>query len=166
MRWRWRQRAVLQEHDTKLQQIDALFRRQKNDVARKQSMARCRNGCQGHLKRDCGTGLTISRKSTQQRSHRDVKGAGVLRNGFTGENKAASKVKIRSFTSGSSTTIPGKIYENPAAITIDTGAEVEPIPETIRTKTVTGESTPIMCEASLEICIGQLRIRHRALVAG
>ena len=43
--------------------------------------------------------------------------------------------------------------------------DVEPIPETIRLKTVTGESTPIMGEASVEICIGQLRIRHRALVA-
>ena len=72
-------------------------------------------------------------------------------NGFTGENKAASEVKIRSFTRGSGSTVPGKIYENPAAITIDTGAEVsivrkglvraedvEPIPETIRLTTVTG----------------------------
>ena len=32
-------------------------------------------------------------------------------------------------------------------------------------KTVTGESTPIMSEAWVEICIGQLRIRHRVLVA-
>ena len=89
-----------------------------------------------------------------------------------------SEVKIRSFTRGSGSTIPGKIYENPAAITIDTGAEVsivrkglvraedvEPIPETIRLKTVTGESTPIMGEAEVEICVGQLKIRHRALVA-
>ena len=43
--------------------------------------------------------------------------------------------------------------------------DVEPIPETIRLKTVTGESTPVMGKASVEICIGQLRIRHRALVA-
>ncbi|KAJ3664941.1 hypothetical protein Zmor_000472 [Zophobas morio] len=104
------------------------------------------------------------------------KGAGTLRNGFAGENKAASEVKIRSFTRGS--TIAGKIYENPAAINIYTVAkvsivrkgfvraeDVEPIPETIRLKTVTGESTPIMGEASAEICIGQRRIRHRVLVA-
>ncbi|KAJ3662413.1 hypothetical protein Zmor_006763 [Zophobas morio] len=63
-------------------------------------------------------------------------------------------------------------------MTIDTGAEVsivrkglvraedvEPTPETIRLKIVTEESTPIMGKASVEICIGQLRIRHRALVA-
>ena len=79
-----------------------------------------------------------------------------------GNEFAASEVKIRSFTRGSGSTIPGKIYENPAAITIDTGAEVsivrkglvraedvEPILETIRLKTVTGESMPIMGEASI-----------------
>ena len=43
--------------------------------------------------------------------------------------------------------------------------DVQTIPETIRLKTVTGESTPIMGEASVEIGIGQLRIRHRAVVA-
>ena len=87
-------------------------------------------------------------------------------------------MKIRSFTSGCGLTIPGKIYENPAAITTNTGPEVsivgkgivgaedvEPIPETIRSKTVTEESTPIMGEATVEIDIGQLRIRRRALVA-
>ena len=106
------------------------------------------------------------------------KRASTLGNGFAGENKAASEVKIRSFTRGSGSTIPGKIYENPAAITINTGAEVPivrkglvraedlaAIPETIRLKTVTGKSTPIMGEGSVEICIGQLRIRHRVLVA-
>ena len=64
------------------------------------------------------------------------------------------------------------------AITIDTGTEISilrkglliakdlrTIPETIRLKTVTGESTPIMGEAEVEICIGQLKIKHRALVA-
>ena len=63
---------------------------------------------------------------------------------------------VRIFTRGSGSTTPGKIYENPAAITIDTGAEVsvvrkglvraedvQTIPETIRLKSVTGESTPI-----------------------
>ena len=53
-------------------------------------------------------------------------------------------MKIRSFTRGSGTTIPGKINGTPAAIIIDTGAEVsivrkglvrtedvETIPETI-----------------------------------
>ena len=61
-------------------------------------------------------------------------------------------MKIRSFTRGSGSTIPGRIYENPAAITIDTGAEVsivrkglvraenvESISETIGLKTVTGD---------------------------
>ena len=43
--------------------------------------------------------------------------------------------------------------------------DVEPIPETIKLKTVPGESTPIMGEVSIEIGIGQLRIRHRTLVA-
>ena len=37
--------------------------------------------------------------------------------------------------------------------------------ETIRLKTVTGESTPIMGEAEVGICIGQLKIKHRTLVA-
>ena len=40
-----------------------------------------------------------------------------------------------------------------------------PIPKTIRLKSVTEESTPIMGEAWVEIGIGQLRIRHRDLVA-
>ncbi|KAJ3650007.1 hypothetical protein Zmor_021720 [Zophobas morio] len=66
------------------------------------------------------------------------------------ENKADREVKIRSLTRGSGSSIPGKIYENPAAITIDTGAEVsivrkgcvraedvEPIAETVRLKIVT-----------------------------
>ena len=99
-------------------------------------------------------------------------------NVFAGENKAASEVKIKSFTRCSYSTIPGTIYENPAAITIDTGVEVsvvrkglvrvedgEAIPETIRLKTVTGESTLIMGDAAVEICIGQLKIRHRAFLA-
>ena len=43
--------------------------------------------------------------------------------------------------------------------------DVEPIPETTRLKTVTGNSTPIMSEAYVEIGICQLRIRNRALVA-
>ena len=86
-------------------------------------------------------------------------------NVFTG--KAASEVKIRSFTKVSGSTIPEKIYEVPAAITTHTSAEVsivrkelvgpkdvEPVPETIRLKTVTGKSTPIMGEASVEINIG------------
>ena len=72
-------------------------------------------------------------------------------------------MKIRSFTRGSGSTIPDKIYGNPAALTIDTSAEVsivrkwlvraedvEPIPEMIKLKTVTGESTPIVGEASVE----------------
>ena len=147
-------------------------------MSRKQSVECYRCGRQGHLKRDCRARLPVPRKSTKQRPHRYLKGAGTLGNGFAGEHTVAREVKIRSFTRGSGSTIPGKIYENPAAITIDTGAEVsivrkglvraedvEPIPETIRLKTVTGESTPIMGEASVEICIGQLRIRHRALVA-
>ena len=63
-------------------------------------------------------------------------------------------MKIRSFTRGSNSTIPKKIYENTAAMTIDTSAEVSvvrkglvrtedvaAIPEMIRLKTVTGEST-------------------------
>ena len=124
------------------------------------------------LKRDCRARLPVPRKTTKQRPHRYRKGAGTLGNGFSGKNKTASEVKIRGFTRGSGSTIPGKIYENSAAITIDTDAEVfvrkgltrakdvEPIPETIRLKTVTGKSTPIMGEASVEICIGQPRIRH------
>ena len=43
--------------------------------------------------------------------------------------------------------------------------DLRTIPETIRLKTVTGESTPIMGEAEVEICIGQLKIKYRALVA-
>ena len=120
----------------------------------------------------------FQKKSTKQKPHRYLKGASTLGNGFAGENKAASEVKIRSFMRGSGSTIPGKINENAAANVIYTGAEVsivrrgvmrpedvETTPETIRLKTVTGESTPIMGEASVEICIGQLRIRHRTLVA-
>ena len=38
--------------------------------------------------------------------------------------------------------------------------------ETIRLKTVTGESAPIMGQAEVEIYIGPLKIRYRALVAG
>ena len=85
-------------------------------------------------------------------------------------------MKIRSFTRLKGSILPGKIYENPAAITIHTGAEVsivrkrfartkDTIPETIKLKTVTGESTPIIGEASVEIGIGQLRTRYRTLVA-
>mgnify|MGYP005983768309 FL=1 len=37
--------------------------------------------------------------------------------------------------------------------------------ETIKLKTVTGHSTPIMAEAEVEIYIGHLKIRHRALMA-
>ena len=43
--------------------------------------------------------------------------------------------------------------------------DVEAILETIRLKTVIEESTPILAEASVEIYIGQLRIKRRALVA-
>ena len=43
--------------------------------------------------------------------------------------------------------------------------DVEHTPETIRLKIVTGESTSIIGEVEVEICVGQLRIRHRALVA-
>ena len=125
-----------------------------------------RDGRQAHLKRNCHARSPVPRKSIQQKSHRDVKGASTLGNGFTGENKTASEVKIRNFPRGSGSTIPGKIYQNPTAITFDTGAEVsivrkglvraeevETIPESIRLKIVTGESTSIM-----------LRVRHRALV--
>ncbi|KAJ3659620.1 hypothetical protein Zmor_011299 [Zophobas morio] len=81
---------------------------------------------QGHLKGDCRARLPAPRRSTQRRSHRDVKGASTLGNGFTGENKAASEVKIRSFTRSSGSTVLGKI----------------------------------MGEAEVEICVGQLKIRH------
>ena len=96
---------------------------------------------------------------------------------LAGKNKAPREVKIGSFTKGSSPTIPGKINGNCVAITIDTGAEVSilrrgllrakdlrTIPETIRLKTVTGESTPVMGETEAEICIGQLKKKHRSLV--
>ena len=43
--------------------------------------------------------------------------------------------------------------------------DIELIPETIRLKTLTGESTPLTGEASVEICVGQLRIKHWAFVA-
>ena len=66
----------------------------------------------------------VSRRSAQQRSYRDAKGTSTLEDVIVGENKAASKVKIRSLTKGSASTILGKINENPAAIIIDTGAEV------------------------------------------
>ncbi|KAJ3648816.1 hypothetical protein Zmor_020589 [Zophobas morio] len=102
-----------------LPQTDDLIRRLKNDVSRKQSMEYYRDGRQGRLKRDFRARLPAPRRSTQQRSHRDVKGAGTLGNVFNDENKAASEVKIRSFTRGSGSTVPGKIYENPAAITIE-----------------------------------------------
>ena len=52
----------------------------------------------------------------QQRCHRSPKEASTLGNGV------AAEVKIRGFTRGSR--LPGKIYKNPAAITIDIGAEV------------------------------------------
>ena len=97
---------------------------------------------------------------------------------LAGNNKAPREVKIGSFTKGSSPNIPGKNNGSYVAITMDTGAKVSilrrrplkardlrTIPETIRLKTVTGESTPIMGEAEVEICIGQLKIKHRALVA-
>ena len=86
----------------------------------------------------------VPRRTTQQKSHQYVKRASTLGNVFVGENKATSEVKIRSFTRGSGSTIPGKINGTPAAIIIDTGAEVsivrkglvriegvETIPETI-----------------------------------
>ena len=44
--------------------------------------------------------------------------------------------------------------------------DIKTISETMRLKTVTGESTPIMGETSVEIYIGQLRKRHRVFVAG
>ncbi|KAJ3655398.1 hypothetical protein Zmor_014530 [Zophobas morio] len=92
----------------------------------------------------------------------DAKRTNTLGNVFADENTAASEVKIRSFTRGSGSTIPGKIYENPAAITIDTGAE-----ELIVRKRLmrVEDGYTITSDASVEICIGQLRIRHRALVA-
>ncbi|KAJ3659195.1 hypothetical protein Zmor_010896 [Zophobas morio] len=75
--------------------------------------------------------------------------------------------------------MPGKINGTPIAITIDTSAEVSIIrlalvtakvlatsSETIRLNTVSGESAPIMGQAEVEIDIGQLKISHRALVAG
>ena len=144
-----------------LQQIDGLFRRRENDVSRKQSVEYYRCGRQRHLKRDCRARSPVPGRSTQQRPYRYLKGASTLGNGFTDdENKATSEVKIRSFTRGRGSTISGKIYENLAAITINTGAEVsivrkglvraedvEPTPETIRLKTATGESTPIIGEA-------------------
>ena len=80
------------------------------------------------------------------------------------------EVKIGSFTKGSSPTIPGKINGNCVAITIDTGAEVSilrrgllrakdlgTVRKTIRLNTVTGESTPIVGKAEVEICIGHLK---------
>ena len=64
---------------------------------------------QEHFKRDCRARSLVPTRSTQHRSsHRDVKiaGAGTLRDVFNGENnKAASEVKIRSFTRGSGSTI-------------------------------------------------------------
>lgn len=73
---------------------------------------------------------------------------------------------------------PGKINRTLATITIDTGArvfivrrklvraeDIRSIPETIKLKSVTGESTPIMNEAAIKIHIVRLRIRHRAFMA-
>ncbi|KAJ3659394.1 hypothetical protein Zmor_011084 [Zophobas morio] len=89
---------------------------------------------------------------------------------LAGKNKASREVKIGSFTKGSGPTIPGNINGTCVAITIDTGAEVSllrrlllvaknvmSIPETIRLKI----GTPIMGEAEVEICISQLKIKHR-----
>ena len=73
-----------------LPQIDDLIRRLKNDVSRKQSIECYRDRRQGRLKRDCRARLPAPRRSTKQRSHRDVKGPSTLGNGFTGENKTAS----------------------------------------------------------------------------
>ena len=86
---------------------------------------------------------------------------------FADENKAACELKIRSFNRGCGSPIPKKINGTPSAMIIDTGAEVsivrrglvraedvEAVPEAIRLKIVTGESTPIMGAASVEIYIG------------
>ncbi|KAJ3651553.1 hypothetical protein Zmor_017585 [Zophobas morio] len=97
---------------------------------------------------------------SSKKSAGKLKTASTLRDVLAGVNKAPKEVKIASFVRGSSPTIPGKINGTPAAITIDTGAEK------IRLKTVTGESAPIMGQAEVEIYIGQLKIRYRALVAG
>ena len=109
-----------------------------------------------------------------------LKTSSTLGNVLVGNNKTPKQVKIGSFTKGSNPTIPGKINRTWVAITIDNNIGVEvsvlrrellrpkdltTIPERIRLKTVTGESTPIMGEAEVEICIGQLKIKHRALVA-
>ncbi|KAJ3666890.1 hypothetical protein Zmor_002315 [Zophobas morio] len=85
---------------------------------------------------------------------------------------------LRIFTRDNNSTIPGKVNGTPTTITIDTNGEVSTvrrgfvgaedlgtISETIRLKTVTGELTPIMGEATVEIYIGQLTsllviIRH------
>ena len=74
----------------------------------------------------------FQKKSTKQRPPRYLKGAGIRENGFTGENKAASKVKIRSFTidTGAAVSIVRKGLVR--------AEDVEPIPETIRLTTVTG----------------------------
>ncbi|KAJ3643387.1 hypothetical protein Zmor_026101 [Zophobas morio] len=74
----------------------------------------------------------FQKKSTKQRPPRYLKGAGTLENGFAGENKATSEMKIRSFT-----------IETGAAVSIvrkglARAEDVEPIPETIRMTTVTG----------------------------
>ena len=76
-------------------------------VPPKKIMEYYRCGRQGHLKRHCRARLPVPRKNTQQRSHRDVKGASILGDGFAGENKAAREVKILSFTRGSGSIIPG-----------------------------------------------------------
>ena len=76
-------------------------------------------------------------------------------------------MKIGSFTKSSRPTIPGKINGTCVASTIETGAEVSILrKEVLRAKDLrTGESMPIMSKAEVQICIGQLKIKHRALMA-
>ena len=93
-------------------------------MSRKQSVKCYRCGRRKHLKRYCRARLRVPRKSTKQRLHRYLKGAGTRGKGFAGENKVTSEVKIRNFIRGSSSTVPGKINGTPAAIIIDTSAEV------------------------------------------
>ena len=54
---------------------------------------------------------------------RKLKTVSTLGDVLAGVNKALREVQIRNFIRGSSPTIMGKINGNPAAITIDTGAE-------------------------------------------
>ena len=103
-----------------------------------------------------GAALEMSSKKSAGK----LKTPSTLGDVLAGVNKAPKEVKIESFIRGSSPTIPGKINGTPAAITIDSGAEVSIIrrglvraedlatsSERIRLKTVTGEPAPIMGQA-------------------